>query len=218
MWRVRTSPPGSSLLPWTFLFQITVGPFFGICMITHHCTKFFPQKTHHWRDPERSDHNSEILVFPHLWLPCRESSQETLKDVARSSPVFPSQSNYRMSCFILFCFSYTGLPSLGPWAAGILINLTACLTPPTPPFPSDFKKGNKTATLPPPNTRLGWLSYLLQREHQPSGWRSQLPNWPTPSQHLQSILKFPLQIEICWVEGGIFLLLISKIKISSGSA
>lgn len=133
MWRVRPSPPGSSLLPWTLLFQITVGPFFGICMITRHCTKFFPQKTRHWRDLEQSDHNSEILVFPHLWLPWGESSQETLKDVARSSPVFPSQSNYRMSCFILFCFSYTGFPSLGPWA-GILINLTACLTPPSPPL------------------------------------------------------------------------------------
>ena len=139
--RVRTSPPGTSSLPWRFLFQIIFGPFFRICMITHHCTKFFPQNTCHWCDLEWSDHNSEILGFPHLWLPCGESSQETLKDVARSSPVFPSQSNYRMNCcFILFCFSYTGFPSLGPWAAGMLINLTPWLIPPPSPLPQWFQE------------------------------------------------------------------------------
>ena len=154
--RVRTSPPGASSLPWRFLFQIIVGPFFRICMITCHCTKFFPQNTCHWCDLEWSDHNSEILGFPHLWLPCGESSQETLKDVARSSPVFPSRSNYRMNCcFILLCFSYTGFPSLGPWAAGMLINLTPWLIPPTL-TPSPVISGTEIKQqhcLPPPQ---GW--------------------------------------------------------------
>ena len=115
--------------------------------------------------------------------------------------------------FVLCYFPYTGYPSLGTWAAGILTNLKAWVTP--TPSPVIFRKGNKPAN--PGKAMVSVLPLGKGNASPQDGAPSSLTGLP-PSQHPQSIWKFSLQVEISCGGGAIFLLLINKVNNSSESA